>query len=187
MVGADAGGVPPGLGVEVVVVGLLGFVPGAGEVLGGIVPGVCTHVPLPCGTGVAWFGGTLPGAGEAGVEGVGGGVWVVVSVPSPAALVVIGVGGPIGLVGGIIVGFAGAGAALGAGTGAVGMVVFGAVVGAGAVGVVGAGGGAGGVAARVRCAAAQSAEQRRTISGIRRFVMVISLLKTQSQAVRTGR
>jgi hypothetical protein len=80
----------------------------------------------------------LPGAPEAGV---GCDVWVVVLVPSPAALVVIGVGGPIGLVGGVIMGFVGAGAAVGVGAGAVGRVAPGAVVCAGAVGV-GAGVGA---------------------------------------------
>ena len=75
------------------------------------------------------------------------------------------------MVGGVIVGFVGAGAAFGAGAGAVGMVVFGAVVCTGYVGGVGAGVGVGGVAARVRWAAAQPAEQRRAINGIRRFVM----------------
>ena len=49
---------------------------------------------------------------------------------------------PIGLVGGVMVGFVGAGAAVGAGAGAVGMLGFGAVVCAGAVGGVGGGAGA---------------------------------------------
>ena len=72
----------------------------------------------------------------------------VLSVPSPAALVVMGVGGPIGFVGAVIVGFAGAGAVFGVGGGAVGIevVVWGGV--AVVVGAVVVGGG--GVAARVR-------------------------------------
>ena len=72
----------------------------------------------------------------------------VLSAPSPAALVVIGVGGPIGFVGGVIVGFVGVGAALGLGAGAVGTVV---VVCGGVAVVVGAVvADGGGVAARVR-------------------------------------
>jgi hypothetical protein len=165
------GAVPPGAG-EVVVVVFPELVAGAGaEVFGGIAPGVWTHPPFPGGTGVVWFGGVGPGVAGAGVCGVLGAVCGV-SVPSPAALVVIGVGGPIGFVGGVIFGLLGAGVAFGAGAGAVGteLLVCGGVavvVGAGVVG-------GGGVAARVRCATAQLARVRRAIRAISRFVMGFS-------------
>ena len=125
----------------------MGFIPGLfGEVLPveplcGTVPGAGTQGPLP-GTGVGGgvIGCVLPGAGL--VWGVLGAVCVcgVAWVSSPAALVVIGVGGPMVFVGGVIVGFEDAGA---------GAAVVGAVCCAGAVaGGAGAavGGGAGGVA-----------------------------------------
>jgi len=75
----------------------------------------------------------------------------------------MGVGGPIVFVGGVILGFAGAG--FGVGAGAVGTAPFGALVCAGAVvaagGAVGVGGG---VPARVRCAAAQPVKLKIAIS-----------------------
>lgn len=87
-------------------------------------------------------------------------------------MVVMGVGGPMGFVGGVIVGFAGAGAAFGAGAGAVGIevVVWGGV--AVVVGAVVVGGG--GVAAGLRWAAAQLAKVRRAIKATSHFVMGIS-------------
>lgn len=93
-------------------------------------------------------------------------------------MVVMGVGGPIGFVGGVIVRFAGTGAVFGAGAGAVGIevVVCGGV--AVLVGAVVAGGE--GVAARVRCAAAQLAKVTRAIKAISRFVMRASLLKNNT-------
>ena len=107
-----------------------------------------------------------------GVVGVCG----VLSVPSPAALVVMGVGGPIGFVGGVIVGLAGAGAVFGVGAGAVGIEVVGGGV-AVVVGAVVVGGGGGGVAARVRWAAAQLPTVRRAISATSRFVIRFSLAR----------
>jgi hypothetical protein len=116
---------------------------------------------------------------------VGGGV---LSVPSPAALVVIGVGGPIGLVGGVMFEFAGGVLVFVVGAGAVGIVAFGAVVCVGGVGVAvavgGGGGGAAGAAVRVRCAATQLAQVRIAISRISRFAMGFSSLRTDITAQR---
>lgn len=83
----------------------------------------------------------------------------------------MGVGRPMGFVGGVMVGFAG-GAAFGAGAGAVGIevVVWGGV--AVVVGAVVVGGG--GVAAGLRWAAAQLAKVRRAIRATSHFVMGIS-------------
>lgn len=169
--------------------GALGIVPGFGAVgLGvelpdGIVPGVGTHGPF-AGTGTGVVDGALPGVPGSGVDvgvpGVvcGGGVlWV----PSPAALVVIGVGGPIGFVGGVIVGLVGVCVPLGVAAGAVGVVVC-----CGAVVVVGAVGGAGGVAARVRCAAAQLPQPSNVISRISCFDMGFALVENNTTAQRAS-
>lgn len=106
----------------------------------------------------------------------GGGV---VCVPSPPALVVIGVGGPIVLVGGVIVGFA-AGATPGVGAGDVGVVACaGAVVCGGGAAVAG-----GGAAAR-RCAAAQVAQLRIAMSRAVRFVIRISSRHSRRETTGT--
>lgn len=164
------------------------------ELFDAVVPAVLTQ-GLAGTTGVAGFC-VVPAAPVAGVGAapVGEGVSAVplggatLSVPSPAALVVIGVGGPIGLVGGVMLGLAGAAGAVGVGAGAVGVATLGmvdcvgvavviGVVGivVGVVGVVVGAVGAG-VAARVRCAAAQLAQLIRTINRISRFCMRFSSL-----------
>ena len=88
-------------------------------------------------------------------------------------MVVIGVGGPIGLVGGVMFGFAGGVLVFAVAAGAVGVAAFGAVVCAGGivVAVGGGGGGAAGTAVRVCCAANQLAQLRIAISRISRFAM----------------
>jgi len=97
-------------------------------------------------------------------------------------LVVIGVGGPIGLVGGVIPELGVAGGVFGAGAGAVGMVV---VVWGGVAVVVGAvvvGGG--GVAARVRWATTQPAQVRRAIRRISLFVIGSFLVRNTAAGVK---
>jgi len=159
---------------------------GAGELLvvdpvfalAGFGVGVCavTHGAVPFGT--VWFGGcaggTPVGLGAvcvgAGVCAFGGGTG---SVSGPAALVVIGVGGPIVVVCGVAVEFGVAGFAagivvcVGGGAGAVGVVLA-----AGGAGCdVGGGVADGGAAARVRCAAVQVANVRRRNNAKMRVVM----------------
>jgi hypothetical protein len=108
------------------------------ELFAAVAPETLTHGGTGAGGRPGLTGWPLPGTGVCGV-GVGAsplGVGVsallvgggVLSVPSPAALVVIGVGGPIGLVGGVMFGFAGGVLVFAVGAGAVGLAAFGAVV-----------------------------------------------------------
>ncbi|HWJ46364.1 MAG TPA: hypothetical protein VNS62_01850 [Candidatus Udaeobacter sp.] len=117
------------------------------------------------------------GAGAVGVGVsallVGGGT---LCAPSPPALVVIGVGGPIGFVGGVMFGLAGGVLVFGAGGAAVGG-AFGTVVRAAGAVVVAGGAGGGTAGAAVRCAATQVAQLRIVISGISRFAMGFSSIE----------
>ncbi|HTT24443.1 MAG TPA: hypothetical protein VMG82_36315 [Candidatus Sulfotelmatobacter sp.] len=156
-----------------------GFVPGFGaagfaaELAGGMVPGDGTHGPLPgLGAGAGVTGGALPGGPGAG--GVAWGVGVVWAVPCPAALVVIGVGGPIGFEGGGAVG-----TALGVGVGAAGTEVLGAW--AGTVAVVGAAGRGGGVAGAVRWAATQPVQLTMAMSKVSSFPIEFPFSRPTSQ------
>ncbi|HXJ88903.1 MAG TPA: hypothetical protein VMS18_18950 [Candidatus Binatia bacterium] len=162
-----------------------GFVPGFGaagfaaELAGGMVPGAGTHGPLlGLGAGAGVAGGALPGVSGAGAVDCGVGVvWAgdELCVPPPAALVVIGVGGPIGFVGAVVVG-----AAFGVGAGAAGTEVLGAW--AGAVVVVGDAGCGGGVAGAVPWAATQPAQLTMAMSKVSRFPIVVPFLETHITA-----
>jgi hypothetical protein len=99
--------------------------------------------------------------------------------PSPAALVVIGVGGPIVVIGGVMVGVVGDVAVFGVGAAAEGTLALGTVPCAGVAVVVGGTGV--GVAALVCCAASHLVQLIRINSAKSRRAMGFSLLKMTSQ------
>ena len=105
-------------------------------------------------------------------------------VSSPAALVVIGVGGPIGFGGGVMLGFP---AGVFGGAGEAGTVVFGTLVCAGDVVVVGGAAVVGdvvgvvGAVARVRCAPAQVAKLKMAMKTRNRLVIRFPFAKCCAQ------
>jgi hypothetical protein len=151
---------------EFVEFALFGFVldePGflAVDIGGTIVPLAATQVTPPgllggpvCGfpAGVPWVAGVWP-ASFCGVVPVV--VWGVLWVPGPAALVVIGVGGPIVVGGGVMFGLAGA--VVLAGGAAFGVAVWGGVVACGTL--------------VARCPAAQTAVVSSTSNAVNRIVI----------------
>src|SRR3954469_7408575 len=157
---------------------------------GAVVPVALTH-GLTGATGVPGFPRcAFPDAPVAGVgtAPVGAGLsalalgGVAPGVSSPAAFVVIGVGGPMVFVGGVIPGAGGGVAAFGVGTVGLGAAAFGTVACLGAV--VAAGGGGAGVAVGVRWAATQLAQHIRRGSTIIRCFIGTSLRATP-QRLRT--